>query len=106
MKKNILLVLIICPLLSIAQKPVPRFENDTLYTTSGYKIYKGEPLHFAYGTAKNGGFRFIKVKTANGVPFIANTSIVVEKVKDFSISGLGNAYIRITGTITYKDGSK
>lgn len=104
--KEILFILTLCPLLSFAQKNVPRFENDTLYTTSGYKIYKGAVLHFARGSRKNGSFRFIRVISANGSPLLSNNSIVVEKLKDFSISSLGNAYIRIIGTITYRDGSK
>jgi hypothetical protein len=104
--KNILLSLLLCPLLSIAQKIVPRFEYDTLYTTSGYKIYKGVTLHFAKGTAKNGNFRFVKVKNTNGSHSLTNNSMLVKNVDGFKISGLGNGYIRIQGTIFYKDGTK
>jgi|GEM_PF-1576434 hypothetical protein len=104
--KKILLLLFLCPLLSVAQKTLPRFENDTLYTSSGYKIYKGETLHFGHGTGKDGKFRFTRVISATGSYGLTNANIVVEKVKDYAVSSLGNQYIKIVGSIVYKDGSK
>ena len=108
--KKFVFVLFLYPLISIAQKPGARFENDTLYTTSGYKIYKGQIIQLASGTAENGKkFRFIKYQNG-GLTLEAarfqNTSILVKKLSDFTISGLGNRYIGISGTITYRDGSK
>ena len=98
------------PLISKAQESVPRFENDTLYTSSGYKIYKGQVLQLANGTAEGGKkFQFIKLENG-GIHLLnntyKNTSILVKKLYDYKITGLGNRYIGITGTITYKDGSK
>jgi hypothetical protein len=106
--KKFVFVLMLFPLISIAQKLGCRFENDTLYTTSGYKIYKGQIIQLASGTAENSKFRFIKY---NGGPNLEaeryqNTSILVKKLSDYKISGLGNRYIGITGTVTYRDGSK
>src|ERR1700730_9422002 len=102
--KKLLLLFILCPLFSFAQKPVPRFEKDTLYTTSGYKIYKGETLHFGHGTGKDGKFRFTRVISATGSYGLTNANIVIQKVKDYSVSSLGNPYIKIVGTILYRDG--
>ena len=106
--KKLVFIFLLCPLMSTAQKAVPRFENDTLYTTSGYKIYKGQVLQLASGTAENGKFRFIKLQNGganlDAIKF-HNTSILVKKLSDYVISGLGNHYIGISGTITYKDGS-
>ena len=104
--KKLLFVFLFFPLILPAQKLVPRFENDTLYTTSGFKFYKGETLHFAKGTANGDYFRFIKFANENGSPKFANTSIVIKNLKDFTVSGLGNGYIKVIGTITYKDGSR
>lgn len=96
------------PLISTAQQTVPRFENDTVYTTSGYKIYKGQILQLATGTGENGKFRFIKLQNGganlDAIRF-QNSSIRVKKLSDYVISGLGNHYIGISGEITYKDGS-
>ncbi|MBP8115610.1 MAG: RidA family protein [Chitinophagaceae bacterium] len=106
--KKLILIFLLCPLISTAQKTVPRFENDTVYTTSGYKIYKGQILHLDSGTAENRKFRFIKLQ--NGGLHLENnryqkTSILVRKLSDYKVSGLGNHYIGILGTLTYKDGS-
>ncbi len=56
MMLKILLALIFSTKVLHAQK-LPRFENDTLYTSCGYKIYKGKKLSFAEGTGKDGNFR-------------------------------------------------
>ena len=104
--KKLFLILLLSPIFSNAQKPVPRLEHDTLFTSCGYKIYKGQTLHFGKGTGNDGSLRFINSK--NGVPDskLINNSIVVKKLKNFGISALGNAYIEIIGTIIFNDGSK
>ena len=105
-KKKLLFTFPLSPLISTAQYVVPRFENDTVYTTCGYKIYKGQTLQFGKGTGNNGRFKFINIK--NGVPAdsLTNKKIVVKKLKNFGISALGNGYIEIVSTLIYKDGSK
>ena len=103
---KLLLLLFFAPLLGTAQKLIPRFENDTLYTTSGYKIYQGQILHFDKGTGKNNNFRYVKIKTASGSHSLTGNTFLVKKLSDFSISGLGNGYIRLEGSITYQDGLK
>jgi hypothetical protein len=104
--KKLLSCLLICPLISIAQKPLPRYENDTLYTTSGYKIYKGQTLQFGKGTRSDGRFRYVNIKSETFSAALANNSIVIKKMKNFGISALGNGYIEIIGSIKFKDGSK
>lgn len=110
MKTNLfkpLIILLLFPLFSTAQSSVPRFENDTLYTSSGYKIYKGQVLHLAKGTADDGKFRFIKYNMGTHLESrLNNTTILVKKVYDYTISGLGNYYIGIKGTIIFSDKSK
>ena len=106
--KKLVFIMFFSPLISAAQKPGSRFENDTLYTTVGYKIYKGQIIQLASGTAENSKFRFIKYKGGANLEAdrFQNTSILVKKLSDYKISGLGNRYIGISGTVTYKDGSK
>jgi|GWRWMinimDraft_7_1066015.scaffolds.fasta_scaffold06090_2 hypothetical protein len=104
--RHFLLVLLYTPLLSVAQKPVPRYENDTLYTSSGYKIYKGQTLLFGNPTGNRGNFRYINIKSETRTASLANNTIVIKKLKNFGISVLGNAYIEIIGSIKFKDGSK
>jgi len=107
--EKLILIFLLYPIMGIAQTDLPRFENDTLYSTSGYKIYKGQILRLASGTAENGKFRFIKLE--NGGQHLLNSiydnaTIEVKKLYDYKVSDLGNRYIGIYGTITYKDGSK
>jgi len=104
--KYILLLLLFIPAAAIAQPPHPRFVNDTLYTTSGFKIYKGQTLYFGKGTGRGGKFKYINIKSETATASLANNSIVVKKLKNYGISVLGNGYIEIVGYIVYKDGSK
>ncbi|MBS1643630.1 MAG: SHOCT domain-containing protein [Bacteroidetes bacterium] len=103
--------LLICFLLflvssiSIQAQTLPRFDGDTLYTASGFKIFKGQLLHFTEGTGKNGHFRFVKFKGSDNPKKLTNRTIEVRKISDYYISGLDNAYIRIKGAYTKKNGS-
>jgi hypothetical protein len=107
MKKS-LFIFLLCPLILTAQNASPRFENDTLYTSGGYKIYKGQVLHLANGTSEAGYFRSLKFHTnmaRNDTYTLQNSSILVNKLKQFKNSASG-ASIRISGTATRKDNSK
>lgn len=83
-----------------------RFENDTLYTSCGYKIYKGSVLHFGKGTLRGGKFRFVNIKSEASDETLNDNTVKVTKIKNFAYSSLNNAYIDIKGKITFKDGSK
>lgn len=80
---------------------LPAFENDTLFTSCGYKIYKGQVLQFGKLTGRRGKFRYANIK--NGVPprWLEDNQVQVTKVTNFGISVLGNGYIDIIGTIMY-----
>lgn len=104
--KRLIILLSLLPCCAIAQKGVPKFVNDTLYTSSGYKIYEGMTLHFGKGTRPDGKFRYINIKSDATSKMLENDSIVIKKLKNFGISSLDNAYIEIIGKKTFKDGSK
>jgi hypothetical protein len=105
--KTFLLFLFICPLISPAQETLPRFENDTVYTSSGYKIYKGQILKFAKGTAHGNTFRFIRLASGwHEADVLTDRECVVKKLSRYNVTPLGNAYIFVLAQITYKDGSK
>lgn len=106
---KLLITLLLSPVLSAAQNNGPRFENDTLYTSGGYKIYKGQTLHLASGTLDAGYFAFIKFHpnlAKNNTYSLQNSTIVVGKLKNYKYSGPDNNSIRITGMLTYKDGKQ
>jgi hypothetical protein len=104
--KKILFALLLSPLLSFSQGPKPLFKNDTLYTTGGYKIYKGQALQFAKGTGKNGKFRFISIK--NGIPqsALVNNTVLITELKNFGTTREDDGYIDISGSFSFNDGSK
>lgn len=107
--KKLLLILQLSPLLSTAQNSLPRFVNDTLYTTSGYNIYKGQVLQLGTGTSDAGYFKFIKfhptlVKT--NTYSLQGATIRVSKLRNYKSGGTDENAIRILGTLTYKDGKK
>ncbi len=107
--KSIIFLAFFCPLLSVAQTTLPRFDNDTLYTSGGYPIYKGQTLQLANGTSAAGYFRFIKFHTnmaRTDTYILQNSSIEVDKLKAYKYSSPDNNSIRISGTATYKDGKK
>ncbi len=106
MRILVFLILLI-PIASNAQKLLPRFENDTLYTACGYTIYKGQTLNFAKGSSKDGSFRFIRfIGASNEKLILSDNSVFVNKLSHYNITGLGNAYIVVHGNITFKDGTK
>lgn len=107
--KKLLLILLLCPFLLTAQKTMPRFENDTVFTSIGYKIYKGQILHLASGTSEAGYFRFIKFHSSmarNDSYILQNSTIVVNKLKAFKNAEQDNSNIRVLGTVTFKDGKQ
>ncbi len=77
----------------------PALKNDTLYTSSGYKIYLGRLLQFGEATGKNGWYRYITFLTPTRPASVTGKQIRVEEIKDLTFSALGNAYINIIGTL-------
>src|SRR5436190_17280948 len=107
--KKLLFSLLLCPLLSIAQPATSNFEKDNLYTTSGYKIYKGQILHLGTGSSAGGYFRYIKFHSSmgkNSTYTLQNSTIQVIRMKNYRNAGADDQNIRITGMITYTDGKK
>ncbi|MFZ1785468.1 MAG: SHOCT domain-containing protein [Ferruginibacter sp.] len=107
--KKIFLPFLLIPVFASAQTINPGFENDTLYTSSGYKIFKGLVLNIATGTSAAGYFNYIKFHSnmaRNNTYTLANSTLLVNKLKSFKYSSPENNSIRIQGTVTYPDNSK
>ena len=108
--KKVLLLSLACfsVILSDCQTAVvPRFENDTLYTTSGYKIIVGQEIKLGLGTKDNGDFKFITAgKTLLSTPNQRSPSLrssasghtaIVKKIKTEGNSRNGYVYYAIIG---------
>ncbi len=105
---RLIFTLLLSPLMSTAQEaldPKPSFENDTLYTTCGYKIYVGRTLQIGNGTGKKGKFRHITITNSIAYSSLANNSILVREIKNVKISPLDAGSVDLTGTIVFKDSS-
>lgn len=103
--KQFILTLLLYPLLLAAQDK-HRFENDTLYTSCGFKIYKGQTLHFGKMANDFIGFRYIKVKNGVRTEPMENSSVLVKELSGYGFSPTGSATINVKAAIVYKDGSK
>lgn len=102
--KQVILLFLFAPLYSLAQK-THRFENDTLYTSCGYKIYPGQTLQF--GKANDWvGFRYVKMKKGARAGALENNSVLVKELSRYGTSPTGSATIDVHASIIYKDGSK
>lgn len=105
--KSIVLLFLVYPLAIKSQSNLPRFEHDTLYTSGGYKIYKGQTLHLGKGSADAGYFSFITFLKNTGrtdTYSLQDGTILVNNIKAFKYSGPDDCSIRITGTATYANG--
>lgn len=101
-----LFILLVIPVISAAQKPLPRFENDTLYTATGYKIYTGQSLTFGKGSGARGYYQYINVKADLSTAMLSGNDFMVRKLSDFGISQLNNTYIGMRAAFTLKNGRK
>jgi hypothetical protein len=104
--KKILFIFLLYPFVSIAQEPTPKFENDTLYTASGYKIFKGHTLDFADGLERYGRFKYVSVKNGILSTSLTNCQVIVKDFRKYWVSGLNNGYIVFDGYLIRKDGSR
>jgi hypothetical protein len=107
--KKILAILLLLPVFAMAQNTAPYFANDTLHTSGGYPIYKGQTLYFANGTSAAGYFKYLKFHYSmarNDTYILQNGTVLVDKLKTFKNLGNDNYSIRITGTATLKEGKQ
>ena len=102
--KVLLLLALYCPLLLPAQNKTHHFANDTLYTSSGFKIYPGQTLQFGK-RASDYGFRFISQLTIQLSSF-ENNSVEVTELSGYGYSPTGSANIDVKGRMVFRDGSK
>ncbi len=98
---RLLILFLFNPLISSAQKPLPRFENDTLYTTTGFRIYKGQALEFGKGIRKEGFFKYINVKSGHSSSSLSGRKFTVRLLKNFGVSQLNNSYVEMVCSVPY-----
>jgi hypothetical protein len=103
--KHLLVLALLCPHLLAAQNKTHRFQNDTLYTSSGFKIYPGQTLQIGKRANDFMGFRYIK-NLSNNPTSLENNSVIVKELSHYGYSPTGSAEIDVNADIVYRDGSK
>jgi hypothetical protein len=73
MKKTITLALAFLALQSNAQQDLPKFENDTLYTSFGYKVYSGLKIKIGVGSTNDGDFKYIRINSNSMFSYSSQT---------------------------------
>lgn len=85
MKKRLIFVLLVLPVLVVAQK-----NGDSLMTSIGWEIYEGDSIQLKSGTRDNGRFKYVQTAGAFGSTYeatflpsmLGNRKYVVTKIKD------------------------
>lgn len=67
----VLLSLLVITLTCFSQA---KFENDTLYTESGFKVFKGQKLNIGVGSTDDGDFKFIRANSTGLGNVLSTTS--------------------------------
>ncbi len=106
MKTTILTILLLITGKCFCQNTaVPKIENDTLYTASGYKITAGQEIKLGIGTKDNGDFKYISASNS----FLPNAreqslkrtknghTVIVKKLKPEGNSKNGYVYYIVVG---------
>jgi len=68
--KKLFFAFTLLPSIALAQV---KFERDTLYSLSGYKVYKGLVIHIGTGSTPDGDFKFIRRNSTGFGTLMATT---------------------------------
>ena len=98
--------LLLFPLLASAQNTESRFENDTLYTSSGYKIFSGQTLEFNKGLKRYDRFRHVTIKNGFLSKTLFGKKVIVKRIIDNPTTVIGTGYVNFTGYVIMKDNSR
>lgn len=74
---------------------LPRINNDTLFTTSGFKILDGEKIKIGTGSMPDGDFRFIRTNSASLFRYYSTTGYN-------GLANQANSLPRSQSGLTYK----
>ncbi|WP_160136056.1 SHOCT domain-containing protein [Chryseobacterium sp. c4a] len=79
---------------SFAQNP-PKFENDTLTTTTGFKVYEGLDLKIGTGSMNDGDFKFIRTNASSMFNYTSTTGYQ-------GLANQANSFKRSNSGLTFK----
>lgn len=90
MKKTIIFFVLTISGICTAQNEI-KFENDTLTTSSGYKVYEGLNLKIGTGSMSDGDFKFIRTNASSLMNYSSSTGYkgLANQANSFSRSNSG-----------------
>lgn len=94
MKRRLLLFTVLIFGISYAQT-APKFENDTLTTSTGFKVYEGLDLKIGTGSMNDGDFKFIRTNAASVFNYSSTTGYQ-------GLANQANSFKRSNSGLTFK----
>lgn len=94
MKKLLLAFTLFIFGISFSQTP-PKFENDTLTTSTGFKVYEGLDLKIGTGSMNDGDFKFIRTNASSLFNYSSTTGYQ-------GLANQANSFRRSNSGLTFK----
>ncbi|WP_326980988.1 SHOCT domain-containing protein [Chryseobacterium sp. MYb264] len=94
MKKAALIVTLLISGISYSQTS-PKFENDTLTTSTGFKVYEGLDLKIGTGSMNDGDFKFIRTNASSMFNYYSTTGYQ-------GLANQANSFRRNNSGLTFK----
>lgn len=94
MKKIISILIFLFTLICHAQHE-PKFENDTLTTSTGFKVYEGLSIKIGTGSMNDGDFKFIRTNVSSLFNYYSTTGYQ-------GLANQANSFRRSNSGLTFK----
>lgn len=94
MKKIISILIFLFTLICHAQHE-PKFENDTLTTSTGFKVYEGLSVKIGTGSMNDGDFKFIRTNASSLFNYYSTTGYQ-------GLANHANSFRRSNSGLTFK----
>jgi hypothetical protein len=94
MKKTLLIFTLLFFGIYYSQAP-SKFENDTLTTSTGYKVYEGLDLKIGTGSMNDGDFKFIRTNASSMFNYYSTTGYQ-------GLANQANSFRRSNSVLTFK----
>lgn len=89
--KTLLLLTALCISTFLFAQQTPKFEKDTLTTSTGFKVYEGLDLKIGTGSMNDGDFKFIRTNASSMFNYYSTTGYkgLANQANSFSRSNSG-----------------
>lgn len=93
MKNNLLLIFLAVSIITYSQDTThTRYQNDTLFTKSGYKIAENQMLKIGTGTMPDGDFKYIRIAATSLFQYTGTNRSAVNSSNSLASASAGFEY--------------